>query len=352
MMTDIIIASVAVVVFAAVFSLFFFLYASLMRRIARRKHRRVSTLIGVGFCAFIGIAVGGLLLTLEVPTFWEAGFLVVTAGILGMLLLAAGLSVCVAVIVVRPPRRFSGERRSRVPYRLLTAVAWMVMIAAPIIAFATHQGFGAALRIIGPTIGGASLFAYYARRARAKNARDEMGDDQRPPVLYMRPFGGELDLFAELPLSRKQAFLELFEETYKTSKYFQTFEEFMSEAVRDRLGPFVALGNPVDRLRPVGASRIYVPDAEWRNAFAGLAATCSCILSTPNSSCNTDWEFQFVAAAGYRPKLFLMTAPARAPAGKSGGRRHRRALARLFLTRSVEMVWSAPVSRGLILSRT
>ena len=29
-----------------------------------------------------------------------------------------------------------------------------------------------------------------------------MGDDQRPPVLYMRPFGGELDLFAELALSR------------------------------------------------------------------------------------------------------------------------------------------------------
>jgi hypothetical protein len=57
-------------------------------------------------------------------------------------------------------------------------------------------------RIIGPTISCAGLFAYYARRARAKNARDEMGDDQGPPVLYMRPFGGELDLFAELALSR------------------------------------------------------------------------------------------------------------------------------------------------------
>lgn len=74
MLADIIIVSVAVVVFAAVFLLFFFLYVSLVRRIARRKHRRVSTLIGVGFCAFIGISVGGLLLTLEVPTFWEAGF--------------------------------------------------------------------------------------------------------------------------------------------------------------------------------------------------------------------------------------------------------------------------------------
>jgi hypothetical protein len=148
-MADIIIVSVAVVVFVAVFLLFFLLYASLMRRIARRKHRRVSTLIGVGFCAFIGISVGGLLPSLEVPAVWEAG-LVVTAGILGMLPLAAGLSVCVAVIVVRPPRRFSGERRSRVTYRLLAAVAWMVMIVAPIIAFATHLGFGAALRIIGP----------------------------------------------------------------------------------------------------------------------------------------------------------------------------------------------------------
>ena len=113
MLADIIIVSVAVVVFAAVFLLFFFLYVSLMRRIARRKHRRVSTLIGVGFCAFIGISVGGLLLTLEVPTFWEAGFLVVTAGMLGMPLLAAGLSVASPLSWCDRPSIFRRAEESR-----------------------------------------------------------------------------------------------------------------------------------------------------------------------------------------------------------------------------------------------
>jgi hypothetical protein len=143
--------SVAVVVFVAVFLLFFFLlYASLMRRIARRKHRRVSTLVGVGFCAFIGISVGGLLPSLEVPAVWEAGF--------GRDCWHPG-NAAIGRRTQCLRRRYRGatappifrRARSRLTYRLLTAVAWMVMIVAPIIALATHLGFGAALRIIGPS---------------------------------------------------------------------------------------------------------------------------------------------------------------------------------------------------------
>ena len=50
-----------------------------------------------------------------------------------------------------------------------------------------------------------------------------------------------------------------------------TLEDYLQEAITAQLGPFVALGNPYDRLTPDGAMREYAPDDQWQTRFLELA---------------------------------------------------------------------------------
>jgi hypothetical protein len=109
----------------------------------------------------------------------------------------------------------------------------------------------------------------------------------------------------------------------------------LQAAHRPIAGKRLALENPfLCRSRLAGS-------CEYRGLSAQIG--CSCILSTTNSSQNTDWEFEFIGATGYWTKLFLMTAPAPAQGGEYAKQRQRKALTRLFLTKSLETVWTSPV---------
>jgi hypothetical protein len=128
--------------------------------------------------------------------------------------------------------------------------------------------------------------------------------------LYLRPFNEEGHVFAELPRRARDVLRQYFKaRSPEPNKLYQTFEEFFMDSVRTRLGPFVALGNPQDSLRPLGAARTYIPDEGWQEELKRLVAEARCILTPVSQSRNLQWELEYLREAGLHEKLFILTPP-------------------------------------------
>jgi hypothetical protein len=106
--------------------------------------------------------------------------------------------------------------------------------------------------LIGPAVFGAvaGLCWVAAKRLRARVALASQADDPRAPVIYLRSFHADRRL-ARRPLAIGRAVS------------FRTEEEQLVEALRE-IGPVVAIGRPGERLPRLGAQRVYVEDADWR----------------------------------------------------------------------------------------
>jgi hypothetical protein len=66
-----------------------------------------------------------------------------------------------------------------------------------------------------------------------------------------------------------------------------TLEDFLGPEITNRIGPFVALGNPLDFVPPDGAARAYVADDEWPKHFADLVRRARCMVPARNMSCGS-----------------------------------------------------------------
>ena len=86
-------------------------------------------------------------------------------------------------------------------------------------------------------------------------------------------------------------------------------DDYLGSAVSRRLGKFVALGNPTDRLPPPGAIREYAPDLGWAERFLQLAAGAKCVLVASGQSINLHWELEQMKQTGLASKLFFLTRP-------------------------------------------
>jgi hypothetical protein len=127
--------------------------------------------------------------------------------------------------------------------------------------------------------------------------------DGRPPVLYLRRFVKENKPFAHL--SRAPA-----APLGMPDRSRPTFEAFLGKAINERIGPFVALGNPVDRLPPLGAAREYVDDAQWQDRLLRLANAAQRILVVVTSGGQgLAWELGQLLSEGLAEKLVLLTPP-------------------------------------------
>ncbi|HEY4962907.1 MAG TPA: hypothetical protein VII29_18780, partial [Terriglobales bacterium] len=61
------------------------------------------------------------------------------------------------------------------------------------------------------------------------------------------------------------------------------FEAYLGGAFRERIGPFIALGNPEDYLPPEGANRTYVDDEGWYEYFERIARRAACMAMSVSS---------------------------------------------------------------------
>jgi hypothetical protein len=287
----------------------------------------------VGLCVFIQIwtSVTGFAFVITLTWAREAST-AFTWGLIAGAQFATG-SVAAAVLGVTvvyalPPRRRSGPT-STARYRAAAALTCISVLLYPLSIVAAATFFWVfremSLGLIGASLALAVAIILMARTlARAARRLSVPVLDpsclRQQPVLYLRPFDEEHRLFAAEA----------------------TFEEFLYEEMTTELGPLVALGNPTDRVVPLGALRVYQGDRHWQQAVEELAATSRCVVGSTTSSPNTSWELRRLRELGLHSRLFLLSPPDLESDSRQAGSDHSASVMRRSWRslRSIGTAWS------------
>lgn len=234
----------------------------------------------------------------------------------------------ICILPKRNPRVF-GRRRPRFPFvttgLALIAVGVLVCVYS-FISWGMGKVSGSvatdSLGVLGIAIAFGGYLVFLGRRVRAPKSLEEVAQtDPRQPVLYLRPFNQESEFFVSGPKSRYgqyarglQRFImnlpDLREDAPDDdSNVGIRFEDYFTDALEARVGPFCALGNPEDYTPPEGAARSYATDTDWKEHLERLARRSSCIVAEPAGSDNLRWEFEYLRREGLQQKLFILTRP-------------------------------------------
>lgn len=137
------------------------------------------------------------------------------------------------------------------------------------------------------------------RRERAGGAERVLTEDSRAPVVYLRPFGADGAEVARRMSSRVRI--------APTERVVKTYEERLAHALR-KIGPFVAIGNPAERLPLLGAVRMYAADEDWQARAGELIGRAAVVLLQAGEGHGLDWEVQYVTAHG-TPERTILSLP-------------------------------------------
>ena len=154
-----------------------------------------------------------------------------------------------------------------------------------------------------------AFISYLQHRATAPELAHVLGRDPRSPVLYLRAFHEESDAFMWGPKDEMQRYTELPFTAQTWPSVCVTAEQYLAGAVEHRIGPLVALGNPVDTLAPEGAARSYPGDDDWQAHFFALARESAAFLMSASRSANVLDEARWIRRNGWQERLFLLTEP-------------------------------------------
>jgi hypothetical protein len=123
------------------------------------------------------------------------------------------------------------------------------------------------------------------RRMRVSGAEGALAADVRAPIVYLRPFGADSTQGVKRWVSRVRVSpREGFERTY---------EERLARTLR-KVGPFVAVGDPTERLPRLGASRVYAADEDWQETVDELTARAGVVVLHAGESEGLAWEVHHV----------------------------------------------------------
>jgi hypothetical protein len=155
----------------------------------------------------------------------------------------------------------------------------------------------------------ASEFYRAANRLRAPSAEEARAEDSRPPVVFLRPFSRDREVFSYT--ERAPSFWRLPRPLHlEFDEDLVTFEAFVAGDVERLLGPFTALGDPRDYLPPAGAARTYADDSDWQRQAAALIAEARCILMVVGEpTMALAWELAHIRQTGATVRLFIATSP-------------------------------------------
>ena len=136
-----------------------------------------------------------------------------------------------------------------------------------------------------PLFAVALLVVTRGRRMRVAGAERMLAADARAPIVYLRPFGADRAQIAKRMSSRvRMSPREGFEKTY---------EERLARTLRT-VGPFIAVGDPTERLPLLGAARLYAADEEWRETVDELTARAGVVVLQAGESDGLAWEVRHV----------------------------------------------------------
>lgn len=111
----------------------------------------------------------------------------------------------------------------------------------------------------------------------ARDADDVLKRDKRPPVLYLRSFKADKSARKQVGFASLVAVLS---------------EEEQLAAVLGRLGPFVAIGRPGEKLPQLGAARKYVTDEQWQQTISELMDRARLVVFRAGDSEGLAWELE------------------------------------------------------------
>jgi len=132
-------------------------------------------------------------------------------------------------------------------------------------------------------------------------ALDVVAADARPPVVYLRSFQDDV----KAPVGGLSGvFLKA------ASWFFPVGFEQELAAIMNRLGPFVAVGRPGERLPELGANRFYFTDDEWRSRVSALVAHAQLTVILCGPTPNLWWEIDHVFASA-PPRRVVLIIPER-----------------------------------------
>ena len=118
------------------------------------------------------------------------------------------------------------------------------------------------------------------------SAEQLLANDPRRPVIYLRSFEADSEIFLRPDGFWNKAATILF-------GYAVTFspEQELAEIV-NRVGPVVAIGKPGEPLPELGAARLYVGDADWKAKVTDMMARSRLVIIRTGSTPNLQWEIE------------------------------------------------------------
>jgi hypothetical protein len=162
--------------------------------------------------------------------------------------------------------------------------------------FGSRLALGAGLIAAGFVLGvPGQLLWTYGKENLAIAAVHGSVEDSRRPVLYLRPFPA--DSVADQLISHSIYFA--------LSSYSE--EEQLARAM-SKIGPFVAIGRPGERLPQVGAIRLYVTNPEWQEMVTRLMSEAALVVLRAGFSRGFWWEAQ-LALRTLEPQKLVVLVP-------------------------------------------
>lgn len=155
---------------------------------------------------------------------------------------------------------------------------------------------------------GGGVLLVRGRRLRARGAEYELATDERPPILYLRPFEAD----------RASAGMSLRSRTRVRARLSglapRRYEQDLA-VVLDDVAPFVTIGDPTERLPQLGAARLYADDDEWRATVEDLLARGGTVILHAGDSPGLGWEVERILALG-QPERVILSLPLTDPRQK------------------------------------
>ncbi len=197
------------------------------------------------------------------------------------------------------PPDFFGHNR---PHHKFASVAWAVLgilvtLIPALIAgllLVPELGLGVVLipaLLISPAIGWITAKCLIrSKRLRTPSAVEVLARDHRAPVVYFRPFTEDAEAGRATVVGS-----------------WITEEEQLTK-VMNEIGPVVAIGAPEEKMPSLGAARLYVEDAKWREAALGLIRRARLVIMRVGGSPGFWWELE-AAVRGKSPEQLILLVP-------------------------------------------
>jgi hypothetical protein len=193
----------------------------------------------------------------------------------------------------RAPAYLRGRRLRRIG-----ATTFWIALTLTILAYPLGKAMGYAALVVTAGLT-ACLFLGIAlmrrgRKLMAASGEDMLAQDQRAPVVYLRPFTADA-----VGTSVATKFLGF--------RYFT--EEEQLAMVMNEIGPFVAIGDPRESVADLGAARIYAREGDWQRKVSDLVSRARLIILRAGTSEGFWYELRAVHAS-VPPARVLLLAPA------------------------------------------